>query len=69
MDLIGLLNALVEFVKANWQVIEPLLRRLAEDLAALWVLLLALAEILKKFLPKSNAGTALETKVLGVFKK
>jgi len=66
MDVGGLLKAIVEFVQANWAVIEPLARRLAEDIAAAWVLLLALAKIIKSFLPKQ--GEKLETKVLGVFK-
>lgn len=69
MDIVGLIKAVVEFFQANWNVIEPLARRLAEDLAALWVLGLALAEVLKKFMPQSGAGATLNAKLTGVFKK
>ena len=69
MDIGGLIGALVAWLQANWNVIEPLLQRLAADLVALWVLLLAVAEIIKKFLPKSTVGQTLSTKLLGVIQK
>ena len=69
MDFMGLIKAVIEFFQANWNVIEPLARRLAEDLAALWVLGLALAEVIKKFFPASTVGTRMSNSLTGVFKK
>ena len=66
MDIIGAIMAAFAWFQQNWNVIEPLARRLAEDLAALWILGLALAKVLAPFFPK--AASNLEAKVLGVFK-
>ncbi|MEK7124777.1 MAG: hypothetical protein AAB864_00005 [Patescibacteria group bacterium] len=58
------IKALVDWFVANWGAIEGLARGLAADLAALWVLALGLAAVLKPFLPRF--GAALQEKTLGI---
>lgn len=64
MDILGALGAAVNYIIANWSVVEGLARGLAADLAALWVLAVGLAAVLKPFFPK--AGAALQDKAFGV---
>ena len=68
MDIGGLIAALSAWLQANWNVIEPLGQRLAADLVMLWVLLKAVAELIKKFLPQSTVGATLSAKLMGVLK-
>jgi len=61
-------SAVIVWFQTNWNIIEPLAVRLAADIAAAWVLLLALAEVIKKFLPQVAAAKTLSAKLTGVFK-
>lgn len=67
MDILGAISAAIMWFTANWTTIQDLAQQLAKDLAALWVLGLALAEVLKPFFPVF--GQKLESKVLGILKK
>ena len=65
MEMIG---AVIVWFQINWNIIEPLAVRLAADIATALVLLLALAEVIKKFLPQVTAAKTLSAKLTGVFK-
>ena len=58
------MNDIFKFFTDNWSAIEGLARNLAADLAVLWALGLALAQVLKKVFPKF--GVPLEQATLGV---
>lgn len=58
-----LLNAAVAWFIANWGAIEGLARNFAADLATLWALGLALAQVLRPFFP--GAADKLQSKLLG----
>lgn len=66
MDILGAINAAIAWFVANWTAIQDLAQQLAKDLAALWVLGLALAKVLKPFFPVF--GAKLEAKVFGILK-
>ena len=61
-------SAVIVWFQTNWNIIEPILVRLAADIATLWVLLLSLAEVIKKFFPQVTAAKSLSAKLTGVFK-
>ncbi len=58
-----LIYAVATWLTANWPAIEGLARNIAADLAALWVLGLALANVIKPFFPKT--GDSIQSKLLG----
>ena len=67
MDILGAISAAIQWFTANWPAIESLARNLAADLAALWALALALAQVLKTFFPV--LGENLQRKTLVVLGK
>lgn len=54
----GAVLAAIAWFQEHWEEIEDVAQRLALDLAALWALGMALAQVLKPFFP--GAGEALE---------
>jgi hypothetical protein len=59
------MTELIAWFTTNWTVIEGLARNLAADLATLWALGLALAQVLKKFWPVK--GDNLQSKLVAPF--
>jgi hypothetical protein len=57
--------ALWIWLSQNWPAVESLGRNLAADLAALWVLLVALATVLKPYFERFGV---LQKRLLGIFK-
>jgi len=66
MDILGAIGAAVRFFVDNLPAIEVLAKRIAEDVAAVYVLALALAAILAPYFGRAETAKA---KLLGVFKK
>ena len=58
-----ILKTIVDWFVANWGAVESLARNFAADLAALWALGMALAQVLKRFKPES--GERLQSNLLG----
>ena len=66
MDILGALGAAWGWFVTNLPAIEALAKRLAEDVAAVYVLALGLAAVLAPYFPKADSAKA---KLLGVLKK